>query len=114
LRFRNTYQGTVYVAVRFQPDEACGGFEAIQGWWAIPADGKAVTVVSTHDRYARFYAKTANGDVTWAGNDGPYGVYLDQKFFVCEDRAKGTTSVKFRVVDLGPSGPHTVSLGPPR
>jgi hypothetical protein len=114
LRFRNTYQGTVYVAVRFVPHgPACGGFEAIQGWWAIPANGKAVTVVSTPYRWAEFYARTASGDVTWGGNQ-ERGVYLGQQFFVCQDNAQGTTPVMFRTVNLGPSGPHTVALGPPR
>jgi uncharacterized membrane protein len=102
VNFRNNTAARVWVAImRWEPD-GCRDYGnwATAGWWQIDP-GQRVWAFSTNNRYAAFYAKSANGSF-WAGDYGPVYVYheaFDSCLNIGSTAAYGT--VGMRLITLG-------------
>jgi uncharacterized membrane protein len=112
LHFRNQTSSEIWVAIMFYSPDNCGhdGNWGTRGWWAINPGGEAY-VLNTNNRYAAFYAESANGAV-WTGPYGP--VYVHQQAFdSCVnigDNNPQTRVVGMQQVDMQNTDIHYVNL----
>ncbi|HJT93578.1 MAG TPA: DUF1036 domain-containing protein [Mycobacterium sp.] len=95
IRFTNETSSTVWVAVMFYSPDGCAayGMWGTRGWWRIEP-GATAFALRTNNRYAGYYAESANGK-TWSGDRGP--VYVYQQAF---DSCIGIGSTAARTVNM--------------
>jgi Protein of unknown function (DUF1036) len=66
IRFTNETSSTVWVAVMFYSPDGCAAYGqwGTRGWWQIAPGGTAFAL-RTNNRYAGYYAESANGTGMW-------------------------------------------------
>jgi uncharacterized membrane protein len=110
LHFRNRSASRLWVSIMFYNPGGCGGEYGnwgTRGWWTIDPGGQA-HVLNTDNRYAAYYAESADGPI-WAGDIRMY-VY-PRAFDSCV--SIGSTAARVvgcRRLDLGDSDRTFVNL----
>jgi hypothetical protein len=112
--FRNRTSSGLWVAIMYFSPDSCRdlGKWGTRGWWHIDPGGE-LYVLNTSNRYAAFYAESA--DVVWAGPYGPVYIH-DQAFDHCYligDNNPNTQILGMRLVDTHNDDTHYVNLDPP-